>query len=104
MALPVAGIFAGAFAGALVQIASSLVGRVLIALGITYVTYQGFSFVLDSLAAMFVQNVGAAGPVAMGVVSTLRLDDALGVILGAVAAKYALNGLTSGAMTKMVIK
>ena len=42
-------LFVAALIGGLVQVAGSIVGRVLIALSIGYVSYSGLSVLMDSL-------------------------------------------------------
>lgn len=97
-------IFVAALIGALVSAAGSLVGRVLLALGVGYVTYTGVSAGLDLFKGWFVEALGSAGPVASGLAGTLKLDVAFGILMAGVTARLVLNGLTSGVMRKMVIK
>ena len=96
-------IFVGLIWGGLVSILSSLVGRILIALAISYITYQGVDLLLNSIKAAAFANMGNMGPL-VGVVGMLKLSESLNVVVSAVVAKYTIAGMTSGSITKMVFK
>lgn len=92
--------FWGAFAGVL----SSLVGRVCLALGIALVTYQGVDILLDNLISATTVNLGYASQVLGGVIGMMRLSESINVVVSATVAKYTMQGLTSGSITRMVFK
>lgn len=94
---------AGVFWGAFVSILGTLVGRVLIALAITYVSYQGIDVLIQSVKTSALASMGSMG-ILSGVVGMLKLGECLNVVISAVVAKYTIGGLTSGAVTKMVLK
>lgn len=96
-------LFVGLIWGGLVSVLSSLVGRILIALAITYVSYQGIDVLIQSVKSSALANMGSMG-VLSGVVGMLKLGECLNVVISAVVAKYTIGGLTSGAVTKMVLK
>lgn len=96
-------IFASMIWGALVSILSTLVGRVLVALAISYVTYQGVDILIQSVKTAAFANLGSMG-VLSGVVGLMKLGESINVIISAVVAKYTLAGITSGSVTKMVFK
>lgn len=104
MAIPLIAPVAGAIIGGLVQAAGSIVGRVLIALGIGFVTYTGLSASLDIFKDTFAAALGDAGPVAAGVMGTLKFDVAFSIIVAAVTARLAIRGLTGDAVKRMVLK
>lgn len=91
-------LFIGMFAEAL----KSFVPRILLALGLTYVTYQGFDVFLNHLRDM-VGNTGTLPPYAIGFLGLVKLGSAINIVLSAVSAKYAINGL-SGAITRLELK
>lgn len=97
-------IFIAALLGGLVQASASIAGRVLIALGIGYVTYQGIDLLLDSLKSQIVGLLTSVPPQFVQVLSTLKIDVAISITFSAIAARLVLQGLTSGALTKMVVK
>lgn len=96
-------VFVGLIWGGLVSILGSLVGRVLLALAITYVSYQGIDVLIQSVKTSALASMGSMG-VLSGVVGMLKLGECLNVVISAVVAKYTIGGLTSGAVTKMVLK
>lgn len=89
--------------GALALSIRSLVGRVIIALGISYVTYQGADMLITSLRNAAFAALGGVDPTMQGVVGLARIGESISVVVSAVAAKYALQGL-SGGLTKMGVK
>jgi hypothetical protein len=89
--------------GGLASILSTLVGRVLIALSIGYVSYSGIDILLDSMKSAAYANLGNMGPL-VGVVGLLKISESLNVVISAVIAKYTIQGLTGGTITKMVLK
>lgn len=89
--------------GALALSIRSLVGRVIIALGISYITYQGADALITSLRNAAFGFLGNVDPTLLGVVGLARIGESISVVVSAVAAKYALQGLT-GSITKMGVK
>lgn len=97
-------LFLAALLGGLVQAASSIVGRVLIALGIGYVSYTGINALLGWIKSQVIASlVGAPGTV-VAIMGLLKIDVAVSIIFSALAARLVLQGLTSDKVTRMVIK
>lgn len=97
-------VFLAALLGGLVSAAGSIVGRVLISLGIGYVTYQGLSTAMDYMRDLVWTNLGSLSADILQLVSVLQVDTAINIMFSAVAARLVIRGLTGGAITKMVIK
>jgi hypothetical protein len=97
-------VFIAALLGGLAAAMSSLVGRVLIALGISYVAYTGISTALDALKAQIISEVAGMPATVLTVLSLLKFDVAISILFSAYAARMVLKGLSSGAVTRMVIK
>lgn len=97
-------VFLAALLGGLVSAAGSIVGRVLISLGIGYVTYQGLSTAMDYMKNLVWTNLGSLAADILQLVSVLEVDTAINIMFSAVAARLVIRGLTGGAITKMVIK
>ena len=97
-------IFLAALLGGLVQAASSIVGRVQIALGIGYASYTGINALLNLIKSQVVSYlVGAPGTV-VAIMGLFKIDVAVSIIFSALAARLVLQGLTSDKVTRMVIK
>lgn len=89
--------------GGFASILSTLVGRVLVALAIGYVSYQGIDVLLNSMKNAAILHMGQMGPL-VGVVGMLKLGQCLNVVISAVVAKYTIQGMTGGTITRMVFK
>lgn len=96
-------IFVGLLWGGFVSILSSLVGRVLVALLITYVSYSGIDILIQSMKTAALANMGSMGALT-GVVGMMKLGESLNVVISALVAKYTIAGMTSGTITNMVFK
>jgi Protein of unknown function (DUF2523) len=96
-------IFIASIIGGLVQAAGSLVGRVLIALGIGYITYTGVDASI-TWARDFLLAKMAAGlpPLAAQLAGTLKIGVCISILSSALVARMTLQGLTNGTLTRMV--
>jgi hypothetical protein len=90
--------------GGLVSIAGSLLGRILIGLGVGYVAYTGITSGLTYLSNLIQSNVNSAGVLVVQALGLVQFDVVVGIIFGAVTAKFVLNGLAGGAVKKMTLK
>lgn len=93
-----------AFASMMIQVAGTLVGRILIALGITYVSYKGFDLVIDWVQQNVFSSISSLEASAFAVVVRCRIPDALAIIFGAIMTKFLVKGLTSATFKTMVLK
>lgn len=97
-------IFIAALLGGLVQVAGSLVGRVLLSLGMSFVVYKGLdsslSFLRDSAVANF-QGLPAASLQLLGL---MKVGKVISIVTSALASRMSLNGMTQGSIKKMVVK
>jgi len=102
MALPA--FLTPAIAGALVTVASSIVGRVLLALGMGVFSYVGINAGLDVFRGYFNSAMGTAGGVLAGVAGTLQLDVCMSIFVAAGLARLAIAGATSGTIKRIAMK
>ena len=93
-----------ALLGGLVQAAGTLVGRVLISLGIGYVAFTGVDASITWAKNQFLSGVSGLSADAIGLASTLKVGVCVSMLLSALTARLTLNGLTSGTIRKMVQK
>ncbi|HTD06239.1 DUF2523 family protein [Undibacterium sp.] len=93
-----------ALLGGLVQIAASLVGRVLLAMFVSYVTYTGFSASTDFLVSSMKSSLFGMPAEIGSFLGWLWVDKALSLIVSAFAASLAVKLAGSDKLTKMVIK
>ncbi len=97
-------LFIAALWGALIQIAGTLVGKVLLSLGIGYVTYTGVDASIVWAKAQFLSSLSGAPAAAVQLAGTMKVGVCVSMLLSAVTARLVLAGMTSGALTKMTVK
>jgi len=105
--MPFAALLASAIVGFLAQACVSLVGRVLVALGIGFVSFTGISIMLDGMKSLFLQYVSSAGSLpwnVVGILGVLKVGTSMNMILTTLAIRASLAGLSGGSMRKMVQK
>lgn len=98
--------FIAALLGGLVQIAGTLVGKVLLSLGIGFVVYSGIDAALDTikdLAFDSLAGVASFGPALVELVGVLQIGTCLNIVFSAYAARLVLAGVTGGALKRMTI-
>lgn len=93
-----------ALLGGLAWIVSSLVGRVLVALGIGYVSFTGLTAFVGSIKDLILQNLYAMPPEFIQVMSLVKLDTCISILFSCISVRLVLEGLSSDTITKMVIK
>lgn len=93
-----------AIAGGLLSVASSLVGRIIIALGMGLVSYTGVNAALSYFQNTFNSAMGSAGATLAGICGVLQLDTCFAIFTAAALAKLAIAGATSGTIKKLAFK
>jgi Protein of unknown function (DUF2523) len=92
-----------AILGGLASVCASLVGRVLLALGISYVTYSGVTVATNWLVTS-IKNATTSFPADIAqFISFCWIDKGLALIFSSFAAALVIRGATSS-ITKQVIK
>ncbi len=92
-----------AMLGGLLTICGSMVGRVLIALGLSYVTYSGFNLGADWLFADIKSSMGAMPSEILSFLGWMWVDRALSMIFSAYAVALAFKTV-GGNLSKLVRK
>jgi hypothetical protein len=90
--------------GGVLSVLSSIVGRVLIALGISYVTYKGLDLGVNWIKEEIVSNVGGMPAVTARFLGYFWVDRAITMIFSAFSAALALKTAGSTVLTKMVMR
>lgn len=96
--------FIASLLGGLVDAAGTLVGRVLLSLGISFSVYKGLDTSLDFLRDSAVSNFQGLPAVSLQLLGLMKVGKVISIVTSALAARMALNGMTSGAIKKMVTK
>ena len=100
-------IFLAALFGGFLQVAGSLVGRVLLSLGIGYVTFTGVDLALTAVRDMAFAQLDASSsamPVVRQFLGVFQVGTCFNIIFSAYSARLVLNGLTGGSIKRMVTK
>jgi len=97
-------VFIAAIGGMLINLVGTLVGRVLIALGISVITYTGISTTLDFLKAQALGAFAGLPPEVFGLLGILRVGQCISIVTSAIAAKMVIDGVTSDTFKKWVHK
>lgn len=97
-------IFIGALLGALVQALGTIVGKILVSLGIGYAVYSGVDASITFARDYFITAMGGVGGNALAVAGTMKAGTCISILTSALTTRLTLNGLTSGTMKKFVIK
>ena len=101
MALPV---IAAAAIGGLISVTGTIVGRVLVALGVGVVTYTGVQAGIDSLLANLDSAIAGLPADILGLLGFMRVGQAMNIIISAMSARMLLNGLQGDTIKKWVLK
>ncbi|MBW8465936.1 MAG: DUF2523 domain-containing protein [Acidovorax sp.] len=97
-------VFIAAIGGMLINLVGTLVGRVLIALGISVITYTGISTTLDFLKAQAIGAFAGLPPEVFGLLGILRVGQCISIVTSAIAAKMVIDGVTGDTFKKWVHK
>lgn len=89
--------------GAFVAAMGSMAGRVLIALGIGFVTYKGIDTGIEALKTQAINGLKGLPADALNLVAYLWLDKALTVIFSAVVVVLSMRAV-GGSVKRMVAK
>jgi hypothetical protein len=89
-------------AGALLTLTGSFVGRVLVSLGIGFISYEGVTTAMDAIKSNVLSLASGLPAVTLGVMATMKVGTCISILLSAVIVRLTLQGLTSsGAIKRM---
>lgn len=97
-------VFVAAIGGMLINLVGTLVGRVLVALGIAVITYTGVNTTLDFLKTSALSSMMILPPEMISIMGILKVGVCISIITSATAARLILNGLTGGTFKRWVNK
>jgi hypothetical protein len=90
--------------GWLIAACSTIVGRVLISLGISYVSYKGLDAGITAMKSEFFNSASGLGSTVTGLMGVLKLDVCVNMIASAIVGRLVFAGMTSGTVRRMVFK
>lgn len=97
-------VFIAAFGGMLINLVGTLVGRVLVALGISVITYTGMNASMEALKMQAVNNFQSLPPEVFGILAMMRVGQCISIVTSAIAARMIINGLTGDTFKRWVLK
>lgn len=97
-------VFVAALIGGLVSAAGSLIGRILIAMGVGIVAYSGIDVAITALKNDVISNILGQDAHIVQLLGALRIDQSVNILFSAYAARMVLKGLTGGTIKRMVLK
>lgn len=99
--------FASAIIGMLARAAVPLVGRVLVALGLGFVSFTGIDLMVGGLVKLFkdkLMDVGSLPWNIVGVLGILQVPFCFNMIIATLMVRAALGGLSGGSLRKVLPK
>jgi hypothetical protein len=103
--MPVVAAFIAALAGALVNVAVTMAGRVLIALGFGVTTYLGVSATLAWLKGNVISSLTGLPQELVSLLAYMKVGTALSIVFSAFVVSLTMQGLSvGGAISRLHIK
>jgi len=99
MALPVLPALLG---GVLVSIASSVVARVLVALGVSFITYYGVQHATEYLEGLISNSLGGLPADIVAILALCKVGTCLSIYIAALTANLLMNGLNAGTFKRLI--
>jgi len=93
-----------AIGGMLITVAGSIVGRVLLALGLSMITYTGVSTSLDFLKGKMLDALDGTPERIITLLSFMKVGLCLNIIIAAIMVRLVMKGVTGGSLKKWVLK
>lgn len=93
-----------ALAGMLTQLCASMVGRVLLAIGVSFVTYKGLDVAFSHLRELVMGQMSGLGARVIVMASAAGVWDAIDMIFAAITARLTISGIRNGSFTRMLYK
>lgn len=90
--------------GAFLSMLGTVVGRVLTSLFIAYVSYQGIDTLVGAAKAQLLAAISAQGAVAVQLAGVLQIGTCINIMASSALARITVAGLTSGKLTKMIVR
>lgn len=97
-------VFIAAIGGMLLNLVGSLVGRVLLALGLGVVTYTGMSASIDLLKGQAVAAFTGLPAEVLGMLSVMRVGQCISIVTSAILARMVVNGVSGDTFKKWVLR
>jgi hypothetical protein len=98
-------LFISALWGAFISIAGTLVGQVLLSIGISYLTFTGVDASIGWAKAQFLSGLTGLPAAAVGLAGVMKVGVCVSMLLAAVTTRVTMLGMQSGGkLTQMTVK
>lgn len=97
-------VFISSILGGLISISGSIAGRVLLALGISVLTYTGTNAALDFLKVQAVAALSGLPSQVLGMLAVMKVGQCISIVFSAIVARQVQQGLSGDAIKKWVLK
>ena len=88
----------------LLFLTKSLVGRVLVALGIGVTSYTGMSASIGWLKSQAITALGSMGADTLNLIAYMKVGVAINIVISAMLARFVLNGITGDTFKNWAFK
>lgn len=90
--------------GGLIEVVGTIVGKVLLSLGIGYATFTGIDASMTWAKNQFLSGIAGLPADAVSMAATLKLGVCVSMLLSALTIRLTLMGLASGTVKRMISK
>ena len=97
-------VFIAAIGGMLISLVGSLVGRVLIALGISVITYTGLSASLDWMLSQAIAAFSGLPADIFSLLAYMKIGVCISIVTSAISARMLINGISGDTFKRWVLK
>lgn len=97
-------VFLATLGGVLLNIAGSFLLRMLVAAGISLVTYKGINTTLDWLKGQAISSIQGLNGDIMGMIGVLQVGTCISIIFSAMTARLLITGFSSDTVKRWVTK
>jgi len=97
-------LFIGMIWGAFLRVLPSITAQVLLALGISAVTFTGFSASIDYFKNEAIQNASALPADLLGLLSVLKVGNSVSMVVSAIVGRMLVQGMVNGSFKRWITK
>lgn len=97
-------LFIAAIWGGLISVMGTMVVKVLISLGVAYVTYLGVDTAIMWAKGQFLAGLVGAPAAAVQLMGLMKVGQCISMLTSAYLGRMVLGGMVGGAIKKMVVK
>jgi hypothetical protein len=90
--------------GGLVQVAGTIVGKVLLSMGIGFVAYSGVDASFEWATAQFTSGMSGMPAIGLQIAGLLKVGVCVSMLVSALTVRLVMSGLTGGTLKAMVVK